>query len=340
MTDVSQLWCLKPADPVELEVRAAHAPSPRDGEALVLVKATTVNPIDLRRSKGYGRRFLRLIGAGEFPLILGNDIAGVIAAIGPNVRSLHPGDRVFGLVPTGKGGAHSSYVCVDARHIRRYDGAATDEALATLPYSFTTVWQALRGAGITKSNAKGLQVLVHGASGGLGQLSLQLLGQWGASVTAVCSTPNAARCLELGAAKIWDRRQQKLDALPASFDVGLNFANWQDEEILLSRLRKGALGYATAVHPFLGNFDCFGLVRGGWRNYRDFTRMRALAAAKSATYRWIIFRPQTEALDELKQLVTADAVKLTVGIAAPFSEAHDAFEHVANNASGRAVLLP
>ncbi len=167
-----------------------------------------------------------------------------------------------------------------------------------------------------------------------------MLNSWGASVTAVCSTPNAARCLELGAAKIWDRRQQKLDALPASFDVGLNFAAWQDEEVLLGRLRIGALGYATVVHPFLGNFDRFGLVRGGWRNYRDFTRMRALAAKKNATYRWIIFRPQTEALDELRQLVAADAVKLTVGMTAPFSEAGRAFEHVANSATGRAVLLP
>ncbi len=340
MTGVSQLWCIKPADPVELEVRAAHAPSPGDGEVLVLVKATTVNPIDLGRAKGYGRRFLRRVGAGKFPLILGNDFAGDIAAVGADVRDLHPGDRVFGLVPTGKGGAHSSYVCVDARYIRRYEGAATDEALATLPYCFNTVWQALHGAGITKSNAKGLQVLVHGASGGLGQLSLQLLGQWGASVTAVCSTPNAAKCLELGAAKIWDRRQQKLDALPATFDAGLNFANWRDEEILLGRLRKGALGYATVVHPFLGNFDRFGLVSGGWRNYRDFTRMRALAAEKNATYRWIIFRPHPEALDELRRLVAADAVKLTVGMAAPFSEARRAFEHVANNATGRAVLLP
>ncbi|MDR3448583.1 MAG: alcohol dehydrogenase catalytic domain-containing protein [Alphaproteobacteria bacterium] len=340
MTDTSELWCREPADPVELEVRVGPAPSPGDGEALVRVMATTVNPIDLRRAKGYGRRFLRLVGAGKYPQILGNDFAGVIAAVGANVRDLHSGDRVFGLVPTGKGGAHSSYVCVDARLIRCYDGAMTDEALATLPYCFTTVGQALRGAGITKSNAKGLQVLVHGASGGLGQLSLQLLNRWGALVTAVCSTPDAALCRELGAAAIWDRRRQKLDALPACFDAGLNFANWQDEEILLSRLRKGALGYATTVHPFLGNFDRFGLIRGGWRNYRDFARMRALAAEKTATYRWVIFRPQTEALDELQQLLAADAVKLTVGMTASFAEARRAFEHVANSGTGRVVLLP
>ena len=263
MTEASQLLCLKPADPVELEVRVAPVPSPGGGEALVRVSATTVNPIDLHRAKGYGQRFLRLVGAGKFPLILGNDFSGVIAAVGPDVRDLYPGDRVFGLVPTGKGGAHSSHFCVDARHIRRYQGAATDEALATLPYCFNTVWQALRGAGITKSNAKGLQVLAHGASGGLGQLALQLLGSWGASVTAVCSSPYVAMCRELGAAAIWDRRQQKLNALPASFDVGLNFGAWQDEEVLLSRLRNGALGYATVVHPFLGNFDRFGLSRGG-----------------------------------------------------------------------------
>ncbi len=340
MIKASQLWCLRPADPIELEVRSAPVPTPRREEVLVRVHATTVNPIDVRRAKGYGRRLLRLMGAGKFPLILGNDFSGVIAAVGTGVTNLHLGDQVFGLVATGKGGAHSSHLCVNSRYIRRAGGKATAEALATLPYCFTTVWQALRGAGITKANAKGLQVLAHGASGGLGQLALQLLNSWGASVTAVCSSANAALCRELGAAAIFDRLQQPLGALPASFDVGLNFGDWQDEQVLLSRLKQGALGYATVVHPLLGNVDRFGFLRGAWRSYLDFSRMRALAAKKNATYRWIVFSPQEEALDELQQLIASDTVKLPVGMAAPFSEARRAFEHVAKNGRGRAVLLP
>ena len=320
MIKTSQLWCLRPADPVELEVRSASVPTPREAEALVRVNATTVNPIDVRRAKGYGQRLFRSMGAGKFPLMLGNDFSGVIAAVGTGVKNLHPGDQVFGLVPTGKGGAHSSYLCVDSRYIRRVGGDATADALATLPYCFTTVWQALRGAGVIKVNAKSLQVLVHGASGGLGQLALQLLNSWGASVTAVCSSANAALCHELGAAAILDRLQQPLSALPISFDVGLNFGDWQDEEVLLSRLKQGALGYATVVHPLLGNIDRFGLVRGAWRSYPDFRRMRALAAKKNATYRWIVFSPQEKALDELQLLVASNAVKLPVGIAAPFSK--------------------
>jgi reticulon-4-interacting protein 1, mitochondrial len=313
---------------------------PGRGEVLVRVHATTVNPIDVRRAKGYGRRLFRLMGAGEFPQILGNDFSGGIAAVGTDVNNLHLGDQVFGLIPTSKGGAHSSHLCVDSRYVRRASGNATPEALATLPYCFTTVWQALRGAGVTKANAKGLQVLAHGASGGLGQLALQMLSSWGASVTAVCSSANAALCRELGAAAILDRLQQPLSALPVCFDVGINFGDWQDEEVLLSRLKQGALGYATVVHPVLGNIDRFGLVGGAWRSYLDFSRVRALAAKKNATYRWIVFRPQGEALDELQQLLASDAVKLPVGMAAPFSEARRAFEHVAKNGRGRAVLLP
>ena len=133
MIKASQLWCLRPADPIELEVRSAPEPTPRRGEVLVRVHATTVNPIDVRRAKGYGRRLLRLMGAGEFPLILGNDFSGVIAALGTGVTNLHRGDQVFGLVATGKGGAHSSHLCVDSRYIRRAVGNATAEALATLP---------------------------------------------------------------------------------------------------------------------------------------------------------------------------------------------------------------
>ena len=64
------------------------------------MEAAAVNPIDVRRAEGYGLRLLSLLGAGKFPMVLGNDFAGTIAAADARVSSSKPGDRVYGLRPT------------------------------------------------------------------------------------------------------------------------------------------------------------------------------------------------------------------------------------------------
>lgn len=341
MSTATKLLCLGPEELIRLATRKTAMPRPGKGEVLVQVEATSVNPIDVKRANGYGRRLLSLKGAGKFPLVLGNDFAGEIVSVGAGVSAWQPGDRVMGLVPTGKkGGAHATHLTVDARLVRPAIGGLGSKALAAFPYSFTTLWLALRGAGISEGNAKGLNVLVHGASGGLGQLALQILGIWGASVTAICSTVNIELCRKLGATAVWDRTRCRLEELPDHFDAGLNFGAWEDEVTLLGRLRQGALGYVTTVHPLLGNIDRRGLLPGAWRSRQDWRRMQMLADAKGARYRWIVFQPDEGALDILHQFLTRGALTLPVGVSAPFSDADLAFEHAARQKKGRAILLP
>ena len=171
-----ELVCTEPAMPPRLEVRTREAPRPKAGQVLVRAQATAVNPIDARRASGYGRRLLGLKGAATFPLVLGNDLAGVVEAVGTGVSRFAPGQRVFGLVATGKeGGAHASHVVVPQEQLRAAPEEVELETLAVLPYSFSTMWLALRSSGLAAANAAGMRVLVNGASGALGQLSLQLL---------------------------------------------------------------------------------------------------------------------------------------------------------------------
>ena len=174
----------------------------------------------------------------------------------------------------------------------------------------------MRKAGINPHNAKKLEVLVHGASGGLGQLAIQLLVRWGAGVTAICSTPNVDTCRKLGATSVWDRKRQPLADLPQRYDATLNFGAWQDEERLIGSLKQGALGCATAVHPLLDNFDTHGWLAGAWRTRHELRRVKSLAAAKGAGYGWVIFKPEEEALEELHGLLSQGALVLPVGITA------------------------
>jgi NADPH:quinone reductase-like Zn-dependent oxidoreductase len=341
MSTVERLVCLRPAEPPVFSVETMAVPRPGKGEVVLRVEASSVNPIDVKRAGGYGQRLLKLKGAGRFPLVLGNDVAGVVESVGAGVSAWQLGDRAYGLVATGKGGgAHASHVVVESRWLRPFVGDHDAVSLAAFPYTFTTLWQALGKAGIDEHNAKGLEVLVHGASGGLGRMAIQLLVRWGAAVTAICSTANLDTCRELGATSVWDRTRQPLSDLPQRCDAALNFGAWQDEEKLIGALKQGALGFASSVHPLLANFDGYGWLGGAWRTRRDLRRCKTLAAAKGARYAWVVFKPEAEALDALQRLLAEGALALPVGIAVPLSAAGQAFDHVARQLPGRAVLLP
>ncbi|MEY4756645.1 MAG: hypothetical protein RJA34_1543 [Pseudomonadota bacterium] len=339
----AQAWqCLAPGQPPQFALRSRELGAPGPMQVLVQLEASAVNPIDAKRATGYGRRLLALKGAARFPLVLGNDLVGRVLAVGPGA-SFKPGDRVWGLLPTGRwGGTHASHVIADAALLRPAPSTRSAAALAVLPYTFTTLWLALRSVGLGPHNAAGKRVLVHGASGGLGQMAIQLLGQWGAQVTAVCSTSHVQACINLGAAAVWDRTRQPLSALPAHHDASFNFAHWPDEAALISRLRPGALGHATTVHPLLGSFDEHGWWRGGWQAWRAWSAMRqqcVAAGGPGTRYAWTIFQPDGAALDALVAwLHERPGQPLPIGVQVPLSQADQAFAHVAAQGPGRAVI--
>jgi D-arabinose 1-dehydrogenase-like Zn-dependent alcohol dehydrogenase len=338
-----ELVCMEPATPPRLVVRTRNAPTPMTGQALVRVRATAVNPIDARRASGYGRRLLSLKAAANFPLVLGNDLAGVVEAVGTGVPRLLPGQRVVGLVATGKdGGAQASHVVVPQEQLRAAPDAVDLETLAVLPYSFTTMWLALRSCGLIADNAAGVRVLVNGASGALGQLSLQLLRAWGSEATAICGRGRGDDCLALGAVCAIERGSAGINSLPSHFQVVLNFGSWNDEPALASRLGGDALGHATTVHPLLSNFDRFGWLRGAVASRRDWPALGAIVArqAPQARYGWTLFKPDAEALDVLTVGLRERRFSLAVGLRAPMEDASAAFAHVAMGKAGRAVLLP
>jgi len=337
MSASTRLVCLEPSADFRLRLEAASKPVAKAGEVVVRVHASSVNPIDAKRAAGYGRRLLALKGAGRFPLVLGNDIAGVVESVGPRVQRYKVGDAVYGLTPTGRVGAHATHVPVSETLLRpMIDGLAAAQ-VAAFPYTFTTMWLALEATGLI-ANARGANVLIHGAGGGVGRLALQTLVRRGAHVTAICSTRDVGACQSLGAVRVCDRTKQSVGDLPRDFEVTLNFGAFEDEEALIGRLRDGAAGHATTVHPLLANFDAAGWIGGARASWRDFSRLRALARAKGAAYRWTVFAPRPEALDELDELLRAKALSLPVGTLRPSSDAAAAFQHVAQRRDGRAIL--
>lgn len=342
MSSPRELVCRDPGPNPQLDVRITAPEQVRSGQVLVRVLATSVNPIDVKRSHGYGRRLLALMGAAGHERVLGNDFAGRVEAVGKHVKGLYVGQLVFGVLPTGRRGAHRTQVSVSENLVRAVPAGISPIQACVLPYTFCTLWQAMRSLKLNERTAPGMRVLVHGGGGALGQLCIHLLSGWGARVTAVASGRHAKRCRALGAQEVVDRHQQSLESLPADFDVTLNFGAWEDDAALVRRLGPRALGHATTVHPVLGALDERGWLKGAWHLLTAWRRMQGLMRERAplARYSWTIFKPDPRALDVLADLMAKGRIQLEVGVVLPFTKAPEAFDHVAQGQPTRAVLEP
>ena len=152
-----ELLCTEAATPPRLAVRSVDAaPARPRTRCWCECRPRSVNPIDVKRAAGYGRRLLGLKGAARFPLVLGNDVAGIVEAIGAGVTRCARATRVR----PGRHRPRRWRACVARRRaagpLAARPGEADPTALAVLPYSFTTMWLALRSTGITAVERAGV----------------------------------------------------------------------------------------------------------------------------------------------------------------------------------------
>ncbi|MGD1886623.1 MAG: alcohol dehydrogenase catalytic domain-containing protein [Cohaesibacteraceae bacterium] len=341
MSQGRSLSCQNP-ETSALKVIVFERTQPKTGDIEIAVEAASVNPIDVQRATGYGRKLLSLLGAGTFPMTLGNDFSGVITAVGSEVTGFSVGDRVFGAKKPSRFGTHASHVHVKATPelVALVPSGHELTSVAALPYSFTTMWLAVRDAGRNKHNASGKKVLVHGAAGGLGSLALQMLSDWGADITAIAFPKDHQACLDLGATSAIGLSSTPFGALAGAFDATLNFATWDHDQQLLGCVTSNALGHATTGHPMLRTFDESGLIGGAAKTFLGKRNSRRALPPGVNRYSWTIFQPKADALAELVRLLEQGRAMLYIGLDAPLAEGAEAFAHVKDGQPGRALIAP
>jgi NADPH:quinone reductase-like Zn-dependent oxidoreductase len=187
--------------PDNLELQEVETPAVEDDQVLVKVHAASLNPLDWYFLTG--TPFLARIMAGGLrkpkEKILGIDLAGRVEAAGRNVTRFQPGDEVFG--GCGKGGAFAEYVCAGEDELQRKPANVTFEEAAAAGAAAHTALQGLRDGGRIQA---GQNVLINGASGGVGTFAVQIAKSFGANVTGVCSTRNLDRVRAVGADRVID----------------------------------------------------------------------------------------------------------------------------------------
>lgn len=187
-------------------------------DVLVTLKAAALNPADV---------FFRQLGgylSGPEPFVLGHDGMGVVAAVGPDVRSVKPGDRVC-FCNGGIGGTMGTYAeaaVVPEWQLALVPDAVDDLTAAALPLVSITCWESLYDRVDVQA---GEAVLIHGGAGGTGHVAIQLARLRGARVAAtVSSSAKAEIVTALGAERAINYRNEDFAEAALGWSGGLNVA--------------------------------------------------------------------------------------------------------------------
>ena len=192
-------------------------PTPGRGEVRVRVVASALNPADYKVLLGT----MKFLHGRNRPLIVGYDFSGTVDAVGPEVTARSVGDEVFGFLPYGpfnKRGAFAQALIAKCEEIASKPNGISHETAAAAATTGLTAIQSMRDLG--RLPASGGQVLVTGASGGVGSISVGVANKLNASVTAVGSGMGLEIARRLGAASVLDRTQADLPGnIHEQFDV-------------------------------------------------------------------------------------------------------------------------
>jgi len=212
--------CEKYGSPEVLQLKEVEKPVPGEGEVLIKIHASSVNWGDWHNLRA--DPFLVRLAAGLLKpknKILGFDVAGQVEAVGGNVKQFKKGDEVFGDIYACGGGAFAEYVAVPESALVLKPANLTFEEAAAVPVAGVTALQGLRDHGKIQP---GQNVLINGASGGVGTFAIQIAKTLGAEVTGVCSTRNLELVRSLGADHVIDYTKEGVTRNGQRYDLILD----------------------------------------------------------------------------------------------------------------------
>ncbi|WP_409277043.1 NADP-dependent oxidoreductase [Pseudomonas defluvii] len=301
-----------------------EVPTPAVGvhDVLIQVHATSVNPLDSKIRSGE----FKLILPYTFPLILGNDLAGVVVRTGSAVKRFKPGDEVYARPPEDRIGTFAELIAVNENALALKPLNLNMAEAASIPLAALTAWQALVE---TAQVTKGQKVLIHAGSGGVGTLAIQLAKHLGAFVATTTSTANAEWVKALGADLVIDYKQQDFANELRDFDVVLNSLGADVLAKSVKVLKPGGQLISLSGPPTAQYAREQGLpwVLGQVMRLLS-SGIRRKARKHGVNYAFLFMRADGMQLQKITSLIEAGVIKPVIDRSFPFESIAEALRYV------------
>jgi alcohol dehydrogenase len=316
-------------------LRASDMPEPELGkdDVLVQIHAAGVNPLDLKIRDGE----FKMILPYRMPLILGNDLAGVVVRVGSGVQQFKAGDEVYARPDDNRIGAFAEFIAIHQGSLAIKPKDLTMEEAASIPLVGLTAWQAL----VEKANLKkGQKVLIHAGSGGVGTLAIQLAKHLGATVATTTSTANVEWVKHLGADIVIDYRKDDFEKVLHDYDVVLNSLGTDTLEKSLRVLKPGGMLISISGPPdaeFAKSAGLSGFLKLVMRLLSYGIRKKA--KRRGVSYSFLYMRASGEQLRKITALIDSRAIRPVVDRVFPFESTPDALAYVeTGRAKGKVIV--
>ncbi|MBV7545579.1 NADP-dependent oxidoreductase [Pseudomonas sp. PDM26] len=316
-------------------LRATEIPEPELGkdDVLVQIHAAGVNPLDLKIRDGE----FKMILPYRMPLVLGNDLAGVVVRVGSGVQQFKAGDEVYARPDDNRIGAFAEFIAIDQRSLAIKPKDLTMEEAASIPLVGLTAWQAL----VEKANLKkGQKVLIHAGSGGVGTLAIQLAKHLGATVATTTSTANVEWVKRLGADIVIDYRKDDFEKILHDYDVVLNSLGTETLEKSLRILKPGGKLISISGPPdvdFAKSAGLSGFLKLVMRLLSYGIRKKA--KRRGVSYSFLYMRASGEQLRKITALIDSRVIRPVVDRVFPFESTPEALAYVeTGRAKGKVIV--
>lgn len=277
--------------PEALRVEDLPKPQPAADEVLIQVLGASINPVDYKiRNGGY-------LPKDALPITLGRDVAGLVEAVGSEVRGLRQGDAVYAMLDRSHGG-YAEYVAEKTVNCAKKPERLDFIQAAAVPLAGLTAWQGLFDYGGLQ---RGQRVLIHGAAGGVGHFAVQFARARGAHVIATCSGQDAEFVRSLGAEEVIDYHSERFEDRVREIDLVYDLVDGDTQDRSWAVLKDGGTMVSTLKEPD-----------------------KAKAQARHARSCHYMAQPNGPQLAEIARLIDAGEVKPNVARVLPLAQAAEA----------------
>ena len=298
-------------------------------DLLVRVNAASVNPLDIRTREGKIRTLFKY----RFPLVLGNDLSGVVSDVGSRVTRFKKGDAVYAKVDTNRIGTFAEFAVVRDGAAALKPGNVTFEEAASLPLVALTAWQALVEIGKLGAHQR---VLIHAGSGGVGSMAIQLARHLDTTIFTTVGQRNVELVKRLGANVTIDYRSERFEEVARDCDVVLDSAGGDTLVKCFECVKAGgvvvSINSSTPSPAFARSWGLNPIIVFAI----GVLSRKALSAARKhqARYEYFFVRADGEQLSAIAHLVESGAITPLVDKVFPLEDVRDA---LAYSESGRAT---